>query len=373
MGEFDIATSEASNLAGVTQDFSVGSETTDAAGDSEETTWQSEDWNQNLGYYKMIPELKTAIDTKVTWVIGAGIETDDQTKLLLMSIKGNGKDSFSGILKNQISVAIIDGDSYAEIIRDEDRLLVNLKPLAPDSIKSVQNKQGRFIRYEQITKVNGKKNTKKFEPDEIFHLSRDRVADEIHGVSVIESVKWIIDARNEAMTDMKKLMHRYVIPRFNIKLDTDDLTKIGEFKTKYDKVTASGENIYTPMNTVEAELISVPPNATLSPLAWIDKLTDYFYQAVNVPQIIIGNAKEFTDASGKIVYLAFEQSVKASQLYVEEQVLGQLNLEINLTFPASLQTDTISDTPTETDKIEEEPIEQVTQPNDTTTELEGKT
>jgi hypothetical protein len=97
-------------------------------------------------------------------------------------------------------------------------------------------------------------------------------------------------------------------------------------------------------------------------------LNDYFFQAVNVPQIIIGNAKEFTDASAKIVYLAFEQSVKAEQLYLEEQVLGQLNLQISLTFPASMQQDAISGTPL--DGKNGQP--QAAAPNDTTAELEGR-
>jgi len=121
------------------------------------------------------------------------------------------------------------------------------------------------------------------------------------------------------------------------------------------------------------ELISTATNASLNPLTWITQLNDYFFQAVNVPQIIMGNAKEFTDASGKIVYLSYEQSVKAEQLYIEEQVLNQLNLEIQLTFPASLQTDAISDQPSEVDQVEEEPIEEAAQPNDTTEEIEGKT
>ena len=84
----------------------------------------------------------------------------------------------------------------------------------------------------------------------------------------------------------------------------------------------------------------------------------------------MGNAKAFTDASGKIVYLAFEQRIKGRQLYVEEQVLGQLNIAIKLTFPASLQTDAISDTPAM--EVEEERQEQAAQPNDATEELKGK-
>ena len=152
-------------------------------------------------------------------------------------------------------------------------------------------------------------------------------------------------------------------------MDTDDTTEIASFKTKTDAAYDKGENMYIPKGTVVPEVVAVAANATLNPLTWINQLNDYFFQAVNVPQIIVGNAKEFTDASGKIVYLSYEQSVKAEQLYIEEQVLLQLNLEIKLTFPASLQTDAISDTPTETDQVEEEPIEDATQENDTTDEI----
>ena len=384
MGELDITNAVASDLTGTMTDYSVDSETTDGATGNGETSWQSKNWSENLGFYQNIPELKTAIDTKATWTIGAGIETDDYTQLLLSTIKGNGKDTFTSILKNQIKVKTIDGDSYAEIITDDKGLLVNLKPLDPSSIKSVQNNKGQYIRYEQVSKTKGAKN-KIFQPSEILHLNRERIADSIHGISVITAVKQIILMRNEAMTDWKRVLHRNIDPLWIFHLDTDDDTKIKVFKTKQDAARGNGENIYIPKGAVVPELVATAANASLNPLNWINQLNDYFFQAVNVPQIIVGNAKEFTDASGKIVYLAYEQSVKAEQLYIEEQILAQLNLEIKLTFPASLQSEAISDTPaeedenleveeagTETETLEEEPIEPAVQANDTKEELEGK-
>jgi len=53
----------------------------------------------------------------------------------------------------------------------------------------------------------------KFKPEEMLHLARNRVADQIHGVSVIASVENIILARNEAITDYRKMMHRHMQPR----------------------------------------------------------------------------------------------------------------------------------------------------------------
>ena len=57
MPETKIGSASASDLKTVVKDYSVDAVDTDAAGDQEETTWQSSTWSQNLGYYKKIPEL----------------------------------------------------------------------------------------------------------------------------------------------------------------------------------------------------------------------------------------------------------------------------------------------------------------------------
>lgn len=363
MPDTDIGSARATDLTNAVTDFSVAAQSTDGAGSQRETTWQNSDWSQDYGYYKQIPEFKTAIDAKATWTVGAGFTSDEITKLLLGAIKGNGKDSFNSIIKNMIKVKTISRDSFAEIIRDDEGILSNIKPLDPGSIVIVQNQQGRIKRYEQVSKTN--QPNKKFKPESIFHLSHERVADEIHGTRIIDSLKWLILARNEAMSDWKRVLHRNIDPLWIFHLDTDDTAKIASFKLKMDAARGKGESMYIPKGAVVPELVTTAANASLNPLAWINQLNDYFFQAVNVPQIIVGNAKEFTDASGKIVYLSYEQSVKAEQLYVEEQVLGQLNMEIALTFPASLQNELISDTSKESDMV-------AAAPNDTTAELEGK-
>ena len=368
MPETDIGSSVASDLTNAVTDYSVTAQETDGQQDQEETTWQMTKWSTYYGYYLTIPELMTAVDAKANWTIGAGFTADDFTTLLLGTIRGNGKDSFNTIISNMVRTYTIAGDAFAEVIRDDDGVLINLKPVDPSTIVIVQNRQGQIKRYEQVSKA--KQPNKKFTPEQILHLSRKRLADSLHGISVVPSVQFIINARNEAMSDWKTVLHRNVQPLWIFHLDTDDTAKIAAFKTKMDNARANGENMYIPKGAVVPEVVATATNASLNPLNWINQLNDYFFQAVNVPQIIIGNAKEFTDASGKIVYLSYEQSVKCDQLYIEEQILGQLNLEIELTFPASLQNELVSDTPAM--ELEEEPIEGAAQPNDTTEEIEGK-
>lgn len=340
MPETNIGAAEASDLTGTVTDYSVDTATTDGETGTE-TEYLNSEWSQQLGYYKEIPELRAAIDAVATWTVGKGYVADIRTEAILGLVTGWGTDTFNTLLENAIRTYYISGDFYAEIIRDEEGDIMNLKPLDPSSMKIIADGKGIIKRYEQVSKV--KAPTKRFKTFQIFHLARNRVADEIHGVSVITALEKIILMRNEAMADMKILMHRHVKPMRIWHLDTDDTSKISEFKTTTDEATENAENIYIPKGTVEHELITVPANATLNPLPWISELNNYFFEAVGVPQIIVGGIGGVTEAAVKIAYLAFQQRIEEEQLFIEEQVFEQIGYRINLEFPASLENELLSD------------------------------
>ncbi len=334
--------------------YSVDSQSLDSPSTHNETFYLNNKWEQQLGYFNQIAELTATINAKATWTIGKGFKADEITTMLLDTIKGNGMDTFNTILENMIRTYYIGGDAFAEIIRDDEGNLINLKPLSPKRIRIVVNKQGMLDRYEDIYK--GK--VTKLKPENIFHLARNRIGDQIHGVSVIDSVENIILARNESITDYKQVMHDNVTPRWKFKLKTDDPTEIAAYKKKMDAATKTvSANIYEPFDVSESELITVAPNATLDPKTWIEAQGDFFYEAVGVPQIILGGSGEFTEASAKIAYLAFQQNIEEEQLFIEEQVLSQLNLVIELEFPASLENELLSDKAKDGDMTETKPSE----------------
>ena len=368
MPETDIGASVASDLTTQVVDYSVDTQETDGAAAQKETTWENTKWSQYLGYYKTIPEIRITIDAKATWTIGKGFQAEEPVTLLLDTIKGWGKDTFNTILENAERVKEIGGNSYAEIIIDDEGTLLNLKPLDPGTMVHVFNKEGMLIRFEQKSKIKGKPN-QKFKPEEIFYLARNRLADEAHGVSVIEACEKIILMRNEAMEDWRRVLHRNVDPLWIFHLDTDDTSQIAAFKASHDAARGAGENMYIPKGAVVPELVTTAGNASLNPLPWIDNLNNYFYEAVGVPKIIVGSSTDITEASAKISYLAFQQTIEEEQLYIEEQVLAQLGIEIKLEFPASLENELLSDKP----KVEDAEVEQEQplQENDTTAEVEG--
>jgi hypothetical protein len=364
MPETRIDAGDYTDMSNAVKDYSVDSVQLDAAGDQDETTWINDRWTQQLGYYKQIPELAAAIDAKATWTVGKGIITNELVMIHLNGIRGWGTDTFNTILENCIRNYHIGGDSFCEIVRDDD-MIINLKPLDPGAVTIVTDRKGVIKRYELNSKVQGTK-PKRFKPEDIFHLSRNRIGDEIHGVSIVDKLEEIILMRNEAMADYRKLLHRNVAPRIVWSVETDDAGEIAAFKAKADKMVANTENLIIPKGTAEHELLAVPTNATLNPLPWIEALNQYFFQATGVPDIILGSSKAFTEASAKIAYLAFQQTIEEEQLFIEEQVSAQLNLIIELEFPASLENELLSD------KAKDGPM-QAAQPNDTMAETEGRT
>jgi hypothetical protein len=324
----------------IIKNYEVGTSTLDSPS-GKEYKYVNSKAPQQLGYYKQIPELKIAIDTISTWTIGKGYTTPSPlTELTLGVIRGNGKETFDSILENCIRDMYIYGDGYAEIIRDSDGRLVNLKVIDNRKVSIIFNAKGIIIRYE-VTSPDG--SIDKFNPEDIFHLSRNKTGDEVHGVSIVDVCEWIILARNEAMNDWKTVLHRNVYPVRIWELDTDIDSKINEFKGKVANAKYRGEDMFVPKGTVQTALASLAENASVSPITWIRELNQYFFQAVGVPQIIIGGSQELTQTAAQIAYLSFEQTVEERQLYIEEQVLNQINLEIELTFPASLQNNLLSD------------------------------
>ncbi len=349
MPTYKIPSAVASDLTNAMTAFSVTSQGTDGPTDQKETEWinTSDDvtFEDALGYYKdeKTPEITAIIDTGANWVAGKGYTADDETTLLLDTIKGNGFDTFNSIIENGERTKELGGNFYAEIVRDKEDNLINVKPLDPAIMKHIASPQGMIIRFEQMSKNFPNRTMRKFSPDKIFYIPRNRIADEIHGRGIAGKLKLIIDMKNEAMADNRIAMHRNVVPRWKFKLKTDDETEIAAYKAKMDAATGLGENIYEPFDVSEGELISVPPNSTLNPMPWIQYLDDLFYQEGGVPKIIVGGTGGFTEQAVTITYLAFQQNIEKRQLYWEEQILNQLNLVIKLIRPASVENNLLSD------------------------------
>lgn len=333
--ETNIGNTTITDMTNVVKDYSVTAQNTDGVSEQKETEWTFQNWSQNLGYYKKIPELQKAIGALAVWSVGKGFTANIRTSVLLENIKGWGEDTFESIMWNLLVTKKICGDAFAEVIRNKETgTLINLKPLDPGSMKVVVDEKGIIKRYEQITK--GQTPNKRFEPSKIFHISNDRIADEIHGTSVIDACEWVILARNEAMNDWKRISHRSTIRVMYI--DADNATRLSQVKAEYAEAIKKGELMIIPAKPNEAEIrdLVLPPIDAF--IRWIQYLENFFYQAVGVPRVI-ATSENYTEAASKVGFLTFEPVYTWEQVQLEKDLWNQLAIKLKFNRPPSLGGD----------------------------------
>lgn len=306
---------------------------TDGEGAQQETTWQSKYWDIYNGYYKEHNPIKGVINKLGTWSVGRGYEAEENLKKILNRIRGWGKESFEDILSNLIRTRHVNGDAYAEIVRDKAGRLINLKPLNPGRIIHVIKSNGTLKRYDWIRSDGSKE---PFEVNEIFHLVLNRDANEVHGTGDIESIQKYLDKIKQLDEDMATLFHRFVVPAIMFKLDTDNTSKIAAYKANMDKALNTGQNIYVPQQAVEHDVIE-GKGTVADPMQWRRLWVDEVVRSGGVPALIMAQEAGTTEASSKMVIFTWEQVIREEQKYVETQCLNQLGIKINLIPPESIE------------------------------------
>lgn len=343
-----------SDYENTVQEITVTPKATDGPTGIKETEYafsKFQDWN---GYFHAIPDLQSALIMKSIWNTGKGYTTKSaHTQVILDHISGYGKDTFNDILFNLDLTSMIGGDSFAEIIRDEEtKTLLNLKVLDPSSMKIVLDEKGIIKRYEQINKTpqqgflnkvksifGKKKGVRTFKPNQILHLSNNRYADNMHGISSIEVLEDTIKADNESFEIMQKVMRFQARPFIIWKLKTDDQDTINKIVEKIQNSRSLGEDTFIPDddNALDYEIVNL--NISNAIFEWRNDLRNKFYRVVGLPQIVPGAGGQSTESESKVIYTAFGQIVRQRQMYIEKQLWQQAQIDIELPHPDSFFED----------------------------------
>lgn len=328
MAATDIQQVTSTTLDTSVTDYSVQLQNLESA-ESDEYYYYNPNWSKYLGYYKKIPELKKAIDGLATWVVGKGYTCDAGTKVFFENLTGHGKDNDDTIFFNLFIMMKINGDAYVQIIKRDDEI-INLKPLNPARVRIVFGKDGRIKRYDYF---QNNSEWKQINTEDILHLINDKVGDEVHGASVVECCQWVIDARNEAMSDTRRTLHRGTIRVMEV--DMDDTSKLANLKSEYAEAVKKGEVLFIPKGT--SGIVDFKATDMTQYFEWIRYLENFFYQAVGIPRVI-ASAENYTEASSKIGYLSFEPIYTREQQILEAALWNQLGKKITFNRPPSLST-----------------------------------
>ena len=296
--------------------------------------YQSSTWTTHNAYYASHNSVKTIINKLGMWAVGKGYNADKETEKILDRIIGAGKDTFDEVINNSIRVRHIDGDSYAEIIGGKGKNLINLKPLNPGAVKVYRNAMGVLTHYGYTT-TDGKE--MRFEKEEIFHLTLNRTADGTRGTGDIESIKTFLDNIKQVDEDMAVMFHRFVVPFILWKVKTSDSDDLNDFATKQKDAFDTGKGMLVPDGKVADWEFVEPGKNGVDPLKWRQTWVEEVTKGGGVPALIMAIEAGTTEASSKMVYLAWQQVIEAEQRYIEKQIKLQLGLDVTFEFPARIE------------------------------------
>jgi hypothetical protein len=321
MAELNISAATTTNFSSKVPDFIVKQISLDATTpNQEESYWYFSNAPKHYGYYLTIPEIFNAANALATWAFGAGwTAKDPMTKVRLENVRGMGKDTFSTIMWNHEVVKLVCGDAFAECKREED-ILINIIPISPERVRIVFDKDGMIKRYDVW---NGKE-WKKVDKENMLHSSNKRIGDQLHGTSQIEAAKFIIDARNEALSDERIIKHRDKALGIAY-YQTDKEGKISYANSQIEKGVANGEMIGLPENTVKIE--PYPSRSSEDRTGWISYLENFFYQVFGVPRSI-ATSDGTSEVGGKMGNVNFEPTYAKERFDMENDLWTQQQIVV---------------------------------------------
>jgi len=319
-------------------------EDVDRPSENSKVEWVNSSWTTYNSYYKNHIATKSVINKLGMWSVGKGYKvTKKSQEKILQNIIGWGKDTFNEVIDNQVRVKHINGDCYAEIITSDDEPisrsgsnLLNLKPLNPGAMGHVINSQGILEGYMQKL-ANGED---KFLPlNKVFHLCLNRTADEIHGTGDIASLITFLDKIKQLDEDMSVFFHRFVVPLVIWKLNTDDTTAMATFKAQAKIARNGGDDMIIPDKATDWSMLEAGSGVgnVAKPMEWRNKWVEEVIKGGGVPALIMAIEAGTTEASSKMVYLAWQQVIEKEQRDLEAQIKLQLGIEVKFDFPARIE------------------------------------
>ncbi len=334
-----------------TPDFIVANKALDSSSpNNEESYWYFSDATQNIGYYSEIPEINSAANTLSTWATSRGyIAIDKQMDVILPKIDGMGKDSFESLMWNHLVMKFIVGDAFMNIIRNKRGTLVNLIPISPERVRIVFNKKGRIKRYD----VWNGEGWKEIKTKNMLHSQNKRLGDQMHGTSQIDAVKWIIDARNEALITNRMLEKRGRALGI-VYYKTNNEGKIAYANSKIEKAVEEGQMVGMPEDTAKIEPFVA--KSLQERMDWIKYLETFFYQVFGVPRSI-ATSDGTSEVGGINGHLIFEPIYAKEQLELELDLLQQVIIKIKFNRPPSLAPKTQENAEKNTGQLAIQPLE----------------
>ena len=329
MAEFDLNNSTTTNFKNTVTDFVVAAKALDIASKTEESFWYFDEAMANFGYLFAIPEVWSAASALATYTTGQGWSTDNIIlKEELRHVTGMGKDSFTQIMWNHEIVKLVVGDAFIEIKRLDNGKLANMIPISPERVRIAFGKDALIKRYD----VWNNKDWKPIKLQNMLHSQNKKIGDSVHGTSMLDPLRFAIDARNEALADERVIKHRDKALGI-VKYKTNNQGKITFANTQIEKAVKSGEMLGISEDT--AEILPWPSRGSEDRQSMIQYLEGFIYQNFGVQRGMI-TSDGTSEVGGKMASVNFTPIHGKERMELEEDLFNQQKIDVKFGEPDSL-------------------------------------
>lgn len=256
---------------------------------------------------------------------------------------------FKSWLKNALTCTFWAGNSYTEIVPEilGDTQAVGrpigqaawkikeLKIIPPDEVRPIRSAFGDLLGYVQYpfrgtytwlnqgqAKVFMDKGGVFFEPYEIIHMKLDPEPGEAYGTSVLESAKDILAIYVGMREDIAMIIKNYAAPMILFRIGTELIPASAEtvlgFKGALQGQMAVSSNIVT-STMVNADVIGAGQKA-MNMEQYFQQMLNVMFGSFGVPEIMVGQGNDTTEATGKMQFEAFSRKAKVIQQMMKDEV-----------------------------------------------------
>ena len=283
---------------------------------------------------------------------------------------------FDTWLYNALVCALWAGNSYTEIVYEQQQerrgpgrpshpegwKIHELRLLPPDELRPIRNSFGEVMGYVQYpfkgsytwlsskdAKAFVKHGAVIFEPHEIVHMKVNPNPGEAYGMSLAESVKDIMAIIIGMREDIGEIVKNYASPTVLYRVGTDlipaSAATVDEFQGNLQSQMQVSSNIVT-STAVQADVIDTA-KAVMNMEGYFTMMMGVFFGAFGLPEIMLGQGNETTEATAKMQLEAVGNQVKVWHQLIKDVV------EIPVFGYLSVKKKEVEITPGDLDKIPE--------------------
>lgn len=255
--------------------------------------------------------------------------------------------------KDALICAYWAGNSYSEVVPEEALVagtvgrptieaswkIKELKLLPPDEMRPVRSPFGDLLGYVQYpyrgtytwldseqAKMFMDKGGIPFEPWEIIHIKINPEPGEAYGTSIFEAAKDILAIYVGMREDIAMIIKNYAAPMILFRIGTELIPAsagtVSTFRSALAGQMQVSSNIVT-STMVNAEVIGAGQKA-MSMEKYFSQMLNVLFGSFGLPEILIGQGNETTEATGKMQLEALSKSAKVIHQLLKDSIELQL-------------------------------------------------